>query len=136
MIDSGPGLDRLSLPACDWSGLSPLELEEAWHELAAWVERLRHAYQPWVQLPDCWPLHEPLRSELLYFMSWQKRALTGEDPEDGVRWHSEIRRSAESWARLAFCDHESFIESPAPVQSQATSRYLCQAVIAWPSRSL
>ncbi|MGH7911003.1 MAG: hypothetical protein ACREQM_17530 [Candidatus Dormibacteraceae bacterium] len=94
-------------PPWDWSVAPPAELRESWHDLAVWVEWLRRSYAGWVTLPDCWPRHEPLRSELCAFMWWHRRAQrAADDPEDLIRWHGELRRSAESWARLAACVHD------------------------------
>ncbi|MFZ0215631.1 MAG: hypothetical protein WAM30_06765 [Candidatus Dormiibacterota bacterium] len=93
-------------PPWDWGELDAAEFQEAWRDLAIWVEWLRRSYGEWVTLPDCWPEHESLRSELCAFRWWHKRALHLEgDPEDLIRWHGEIRRAAESWARLATCEH-------------------------------
>jgi hypothetical protein len=101
-----PFSELLPSPPWNWSGLSGEDLRAAWESLAGWVEALRDDYRDWVALPDCWPLHEPLRSELLFFKCWQERVLRlSDDPEDGIRWHSELRRAAEAWSRLALCDH-------------------------------
>lgn len=131
---------ELSGPPWDWSLLTAPELEEAWRELAIWVEQLRREYRLWVTLPECWPLHEPLRSELLYFMYWQKRLIhVGDDPEEGVRWHGELRRAAEAWGRLATCDHtESSNPWPAAGEEQrraVLARNLRLAIDAWQGRT-
>jgi hypothetical protein len=131
---------ELAGPPWDWSDLAPSEVEEAWRELAIWVEQLRRDYRAWVTLPECWPLHEALRSELLYFMYWQKRVVhVGDDPEEGVRWHGELRRAAESWAKLATCDHtDATMPWPGVGEDQrraVLARHLRQAVTDWQSRS-
>lgn len=103
--DDGP-IGEVPPPPWDWSGASAGELQENWHDLAVWVEWVRRSYTGWVSLPDCWARHEPLRSELCAFMWWHRRAQrASDDPEDLIRWHGELRRSAESWTRLAACDH-------------------------------
>jgi hypothetical protein len=95
-------------PPWDWERLPASDLEGSWRELTLWVEWLRREYRGWVTLPDCWPLHEALRSELCFFMWWHRRAIgLADDPEDGVRWHAELRQAAEAWGRLATCDHEA-----------------------------
>lgn len=126
-------------PPWNWSHLPPSELEEAWRELALWVEDLRREYRAWITLPDCWPLHEPLRSELVYFMHWQQRIVhLGDDPEEGVRWHVELRRSAESWGRLASCDHSAGSRWAAvggeEQRRAALARNLRQAMGEWRAR--
>jgi hypothetical protein len=132
-------LEALGIPPWNWTELAPSELEEAWRELALWVEEVRREYRAWVTLPDCWPLHEPLRSELLYFMYWQRRIVqVGDDPEEGVRWHGELRRAAEYWARLATCDHGAdgpwLTVASEPQRRAALSSSLQQAIAEWQSK--
>jgi hypothetical protein len=130
-------LDAVVAP-WDWSRLTAPEVDEAWRELAIWVEFLRGEYRPWVRLPDCWPLHEALRSELLLFMHWQQRIVhLGQDPEEGVRWHSELRRAAEAWACLATCVHGARERGPAAAEERrrlVLAANLGQAVRSWQAR--
>ncbi|MBO0701353.1 MAG: hypothetical protein J2P38_00350, partial [Candidatus Dormibacteraeota bacterium] len=106
VVSEGGPAEGLAPPPWDWSTASAGELQENWRDLAVWVEWLRRGFSDWVVLPDCWARHEPLRSELCAFMWWHRRAQrASDDPEDLIRWHGELRRSAEFWTRLATCDH-------------------------------
>jgi hypothetical protein len=99
---SPAGPQRLS-----WEGLSESEQVARWEDLAEWVEWLRRTYLNWVELPDCWLSHESLRTELRAFRYWHLEAAARDEPEESVRWHQALRRSAESWRSLADCRHES-----------------------------
>ena len=115
---SGPASES---PPWDWRDLDQASLQAAWHDLAVWVEWLRRSYREWVSLPDCWPEHESLRSELCAFRWWHHRAQhTDGDPEDLIRWHGELRHAAEAWGRLATCEHGA--PDAAPVGTDEAAR--------------
>jgi hypothetical protein len=44
--------------------------------------------------------------ELNLFWTWDLLLRTAQHPDEGIRWHNELRHSAETWRRLANCDHE------------------------------
>lgn len=67
---------------------------------------LVEAYEPWVRLPSCWPRHVGLRSELVFFQAWHERILEGDDPYEGVNWHTALRSAAMAWQELAGCRHD------------------------------
>lgn len=96
-----------STPPWVWTDLTPDRLARNWQELAAWVAWLEDAYAPWVLLPACWPDHEGLRTELTMYWYWhrwvQRKAA---NPIDGVRFHQELRRSAQAWRELSNCRHD------------------------------
>lgn len=112
-----------------------MELQENWRDLAMWVEWLRRGYGGWVSLPDCWSRHEPLRSELCAFMWWHRRAQrASDDPEDLIRWHGELRRAAETWARLATCDHgrpDGRLQQDEQARRQRLAAHLRRAMADW-----
>src|SRR5579859_3170707 len=92
--------------AWDWEGISDDELSERWRELASWVEWLQTAYEDWVELPPCWPLHDWLCNELLLFSHWHAMLFEpSTHPSEGVEWHQQIRASAEAWRRISTCEH-------------------------------
>ncbi|MBO0689472.1 MAG: hypothetical protein J2P40_07870 [Candidatus Dormibacteraeota bacterium] len=126
-------------PPWNWERLQASDLETSWRELTLWVEWLRREYRTWVTLPDCWPLHEALRSELCLFMWWHRRAVElSDDPEDGVRWHGELRQAAEAWSRLATCDHESGSRRRPPDEDRRRAQlsgYLREAMEDWRRRA-
>ena len=94
-------------PPWVWDDLTPEVRAESWRRLAEWVEWLEEAYGTWVVLPPCWPVHEGLRTELTMFWYWHRWVSTAAvNPIDGVRWHNELRRSAQAWRELATCQHE------------------------------
>ncbi len=132
--EEGP-LDAPVAPPWDWSDASAEELLEIWHDLAVWVEWLRRSYTGWVMLPDCWARHEPLRSELCALMWWHRRAQrVSDDPEDLIRWHGELRRSAEAWARLATCDHgapDGRLQQDEQARRQRLAAHLRRAMADW-----
>ncbi|HYZ01670.1 MAG TPA: hypothetical protein VFA92_09260 [Candidatus Binatia bacterium] len=126
-------------PPWNWERLPQTDLEASWRELTLWVEWLRREYRTWVTLPDCWPLHEALRSELCFFMWWHRRAVElSDDPEDGIRWHGDLRQAAEAWSRLATCDHEAQTDRrPADEDRRRAqlSGYLRDAMDSWRHRT-
>jgi hypothetical protein len=94
-------------PPWDWASLEPRQRALELERLGDWVRALRDDYRAWVNLPDCWPLHEPLRSELAFFWYWQREILGVRNrAAEGVHWHEELRRSADAWRRLSTCRHE------------------------------
>ncbi len=94
-------------PPWVWDDLTDEVRAESWRKLAEWVEWLEEAYATWVTLPPCWPVHEGLRTELAMFWYWHRWVSTAAvNPIDGVRWHNEMRRSAQAWRELAACQHE------------------------------
>src|SRR5437764_717214 len=95
---SGSGLD--------WSKLSPADRRKHWQRLVTWVRWLTEAYEPWVKLPDCWPLHESLRHELASLQAWHEEILESGSGSDGVLWHASLRAAAGEWRALAQCRHE------------------------------
>lgn len=119
-------------PPWVWADLDSDKLERSWRDLATWVDWLEDAYAPWVLLPACWPDHEGLRTELRMFWYWhrwvQRKAV---NPIDGVRWHQELRRSAQAWRDLANCRHDP----PMPhrqqirtVERQRRDAYITEAI--------
>ncbi|MBO0688223.1 MAG: hypothetical protein J2P40_01430 [Candidatus Dormibacteraeota bacterium] len=125
-------------PPWNWERLPASDLEASWRELTLWVEWLRREYRTWVTLPDCWPLHEALRSELCLFMWWHRRAVElSDDPEDGVRWHGDLRQAAEAWSRLATCDHDAQSRRPPDEDHRRAqlSGYLREAMDGWRRRT-
>ncbi len=134
MPADGP-MDAAPPPPWDWAGASAQELQENWHDLAVWVEWLRRSYTGWVTLPECWARHEPLRSELCAFMWWHRRAQrASDDPEDLIRWHGELRRSAETWTRLATCDHgtvDGRLQQDEQARRQRLATHLRRAMADW-----
>lgn len=126
-------------PPWHWERLPQTDLEASWRELTLWVEWLRREYRTWVTLPDCWPLHEALRSELCFFMWWHRRAVElSDDPEDGIRWHGDLRQAAEAWSRLATCDHDAQTDRrPADEDRRRAqlSGYLREAMDGWRHRT-
>ncbi|ADJ50408.1 hypothetical protein AMES_8582 [Amycolatopsis mediterranei S699] len=94
-------------PPWIWDALEDDVRARSWQELADWVDWLGEAYSPWVHLPPCWPAHEGLKTELSMFWYWHRWLSTAAvNPIDGVRWHNELRRSAQAWRELATCQHE------------------------------
>jgi len=90
----------------DWRRLPAAAQRARWAELAAWVEWLQDNYQSWVRLPPCWPRHEALRSELVFFKAWREDVLLAGSGYDGVNWHSQLRAAAVEWEPLVDCRHE------------------------------
>jgi len=94
-------------PPWVWDRLPEAQRNESWRELVEWVDWLTDAYAPWIVLPDCWPAHEGLRTELTMFWLWHEWLMTAAvNPIDGVRWHQDLRHSAQAWRELANCRHE------------------------------
>lgn len=100
-------VDGPKSPPWVWDRLSDELHAETWRRFADWVAWLEEAYPPWVVLPDCWPAHEGLRTELVFFWYWHRWLMTSSaNPADGVRWHAELHRAAPAWRELATCAHE------------------------------
>jgi hypothetical protein len=99
--------DRPEPPPWVWEHLSDELHDQSLRRLTAWVAWLEEAYAPWVTLPDCWPAHEGLRTELIMFWYWHRYLMTrAVNPTEGVRWHADLRRAAYDWRELAGCTHE------------------------------
>jgi hypothetical protein len=113
----------------DWSRLDPAARRQRWDSLVQWVSWLVENYDPWVKLPECWPRHEALRSELAFFQEWHREVVESGDPYDGTSWHSSLRSAAEAWTLLSTCRHE---ERPWRVgkatSSEAFQRHLAAAI--------
>lgn len=104
-------------PPWVWDHVSEEPRAELWRRLAEWVEWLEGAYAPWVTLPPCWPAHEGLVVELRMFRQWHRWLMSqATQPADGVRWHQDLRRSAQAWQVLAGCRHEPPIRQHRQVQ--------------------
>lgn len=99
-------MDGTTVAPLDWHRLSPVARRERWLSLAAWVEWLVDAYDPWIKLPDCWPRHESLRSELASFQAWHDEILRSGTGYDGTYWHAQLRTAASAWEELEHCRHE------------------------------
>jgi hypothetical protein len=94
-----------------------------WEHLAEWVNWLQEAYQPWVVLPPCWPVHDGLCAELKLFWYWHRWTLGGSaTPVDAIRWHSDLRHSATAWRELAACTHDAPLRHRAEFEDQRRSR--------------
>ena len=100
-------MPEATTPPWVWTDKPADNLARTWKDFAAWVEWLENAYAPWVLLPACWPAHEGLQAELRMFWYWhrwiQRKAA---NPIDGVRFHQELRRSAQAWRELSGCRHD------------------------------
>jgi hypothetical protein len=90
----------------DWSQLPVQDRSARWMTLVKWVRWLQEIYEPWVKLPECWPRHEALRSELEFFRAWREDIMKSGTPSDGTYWHSSLRNAAAAWEQLANCTHE------------------------------
>lgn len=113
----------------DWSRLEPAARGERWLGLAKWVGWLVENYDPWIKLPDCWPRHESLRSELEFFRVWHREILESGSPYDGTSWHSSLRSAALAWAELSTCKHEDQPWRRAkPMSSETFQRHLATAI--------
>ena len=123
--------NRRERPPWIWDGLPEDIQAESWRRLAAWVEWLEEAYAPWVVLPACWPAHEGLLTELRMYWVWHRWLTTAAvNPADGVRWHHELRRSAQAWGELASCRHDPPVrhqEQMRAVQRQRRDGFLAEA---------
>ncbi|WP_051110538.1 hypothetical protein [Longispora albida] len=110
-------------PPWDWTGLPPDQLAENWAELAAWAGWLQEAYAPWVVLPDCWPAHEGLRTELRIFWYWHLFAVSASwEPSEALGWHNDLRSAAVAWRELAACRHEPPVRHQEQVQAERLAR--------------
>jgi hypothetical protein len=119
-------------PLWDWRGASPENLRDRWDDLAMWVEWARHTYRDFLKLPDCWPGHVALRTELYLFrVAWVDAFLQSADPFDGIRWLREFQRSAEGWRQMANCKHEPPFryEARAAVVRRSTVRQHLEAIM-------
>ena len=96
----------MTSPQFDWKALSPMKREELLHALAAWVDWLQQTYETWVKLPPCWPEHEALRAELMFFKVMHEEAMHSQGGYEGVNWHAMMRNAAQQWEQLASCKHE------------------------------
>lgn len=123
MNDAGPEYQW------DWSRLDPVSRRKRWASLVEWVGWLLENYDPWVKLPECWPRHESLRSELAFFQDWHREVIETGTPYDGVSWHSSLRIAADAWSRLSNCKHEdrAWRRSKATA-SEAFQRHLAEAM--------
>lgn len=101
---AGPVADGLA--PWSWDDYEPGEVAVEFARLVEWVEALRLRYKSTVRLPACWPRHPELVDELKLFWVWDLMLRAARHPEEAIRWHGELRRSAEAWRRLANCDHE------------------------------
>lgn len=90
----------------NWARLSRQERTARWEVLAAWVAWLQETYEAWVTLPECWPRHEALRSELEFFRAWHAEIMERNEPREGTDWHATLRAAAAAWTELADCTHE------------------------------
>jgi hypothetical protein len=119
-------------PGWVWDEVPDEERAVLFAQVAGWVEWLETAYEPWVALPACWPLHEALRVELTMFWLWHRRIMSTEtEASEGVRWHHELRRSADAWRALATCTHEPPTRQRfllARARHQLTNEHVRQAI--------
>lgn len=119
-------------PPWAWGHLAAEERSERWKALALWVGWLEESHSPWIALPPCWALHEGLREELKVFWYWHQWSVgRAANPVDAVRWHQELRRSAEAWRQLSTCAHESPLPQHQMIvahRQQQASRYVAEAV--------
>ena len=94
-------------PPWNWTVRDREQKAKLWEQLSDWVSWLEQAYDTWVRLPPCWALHEGLSTELRIFWYWHKLVMNGQsDPALAVRWHRELRTSAQAWFSLTNCAHE------------------------------
>lgn len=106
MTHAPEGLTKLAESRWDWQKLGRQERAIRWELLAAWVAWLQETYEEWVKLPDCWPRHEALRSELDFFRAWHAGLIESGTPSEGISWHSALRSAAPAWGALSSCTHE------------------------------
>ncbi|MDQ6772131.1 MAG: hypothetical protein M3024_03955 [Candidatus Dormibacteraeota bacterium] len=94
-------------PPWDWRAFGADQIEAEMEELAEWVDRLQQRYRM-VKLPPCWPCHDGLRFELIFFWYWEEQIVEAAvSAEEGVRWHDQLRRAAPAWAETYLgCDHQ------------------------------
>lgn len=103
--DSG-GMRGVADSKWDWQKLGRQERAVRWEMLSTWVAWLQETYEEWVKLPECWPRHEALRSELEFFRAWHADLVDSGTPSEGIDWHSSLRAATPAWATLAACTHE------------------------------
>lgn len=101
-----------------WEHLSPAQQRDVWGRFVGWVERLRLTYMTVVRLPPCWARHDELVNELRLFWYWDMTLQAGGRPDEAIRWHNELRHSAEAWRKLANCDHED----PSPIHLEIAEK--------------
>jgi hypothetical protein len=119
-------------PPWAWERVSAEQRRLRWQDLMQWVEWLRRTHEDMVRLPDCWPHHLHLRSELAMFRYWHMRAFEMmRDPSEGTRWYQSLAVSAERWRELATCEHEAPLgfEEMALRDREATVKSFVDAVV-------
>lgn len=120
MTASSP--DKPKSPPWDWSALGPNERAQQWRDLARWVEWLQTAYDQWLNVPACWSQHEGLSLELRVFYYWHQLVTRrSANPVDAIRWHQDLRRSAQAWSALSTCAHEPLTRHRAAADATRTA---------------